>query len=259
MEGKTSVVVGASRGIGKAIAVALAAEGAHVVAVASSDANPRFAGTLRATVEEIRRRGGSAGSLCCDIGDTADVTALVEQVLSEHGKIDVLFNSAVSFLHGSPFETTDEAWDRAIDVNLTGAFRLTRAVAPSMIARRSGHIIHLTGTAAHDVSVGETILGACKAALERFTQGVAEDLRPHNVAANLFDPDKVRTDRLLAVLGPDYDWRGWAPPDAIADAAVHLAMQDAGSMTGQVFRYLDHAAHSTGTSKVTRQGYVDGC
>lgn len=239
LAGQSAVVIGASRGIGKGIALALAAEGAHVTAVARRDGNREFPGTLPATVEEIRAAGGAAEAAYCDIADSADVNALIAETLARQGQIDVLINSAVYIAYEKLLDLTDEAWAQGFEVNVTGAFYLTRAVAPSMIARRSGRIIHLTGSGAREVGVVSVLTGASKAALERFVRGAAHELAPHNVAVNLFDPGGVKTERAVVLQGADRDWSAFATPAQVAQAAVHLALQGAEAMTGQIYSYQD--------------------
>jgi 3-oxoacyl-[acyl-carrier protein] reductase len=245
LAGQSAVVIGASRGIGKAIALAMAAEGAHVTAVARREGNREFPGTLPATVDEIRAAGGSAEAAYCDIADSADVNALVQAALARAGRIDVLVNSAVYIAYEKLLELTDAAWARAFEVNVTGAFYLTRAVAPAMIAQRAGRIIHLTGSGAREVGVVSIVTGASKAALERFVRGAAHELAPHNVAVNLFDPGGVKTERAVVLQGEGRDWSAFATPEQVAPAAVRLALQDPGAVTGQIYSYQDYRGETT--------------
>jgi len=241
LAGQTALVFGASRGIGKAIALAFAAEGAHVTVVARREGSREFPGTLEATVEEIRAAGGAADGACCDIADSEDVAALVQSTARRAGRLDLLVNSAVQITYEKLLELTDEAWRRAFEVNVTGPFFLTRAAAPLMIAQGGGRIIHLTGSGAREVGVVNVLTGASKAALERFVRGAAEELRAHKVAVNLFDPGGVKTERAVVLRGECQDWRGFAEPADVAAAAVHLALQDADSMTGQIYSYQQYA------------------
>lgn len=263
LAGQTAVVIGASRGIGKAIALALASEGATVGVVARREGAGQFPGTVDQTVDEIRAAGGQAEGFFCDIADSADVNALIARARDRLGRIDMLVNSAVHILYDKLLDITDEGWARAFQVNVTGAFYLTRAVAPVMIAQGGGRIVHLTGAGAREVDMGITgqgggriehvegsgarrvgvvsvVTGASKAALERFVRGAAYELRDHRVAVNLFCPGPVKTERFVVLRGSDHDWSRYADPGDVAPAAVHLALQPAETMTGEIYSYQDH-------------------
>jgi NAD(P)-dependent dehydrogenase (short-subunit alcohol dehydrogenase family) len=110
-----------------------------------------------------------------------------------------------------------------------------------MIAQGGGHIMHLTGQGARELGAVNAITGGSKAALERFVRGAADELKTRNVAVNLLDPGGVKTERSVAVRGEAFDWRAFATPEDIGPAAVHLALQDAATMTGQIYRYQDYA------------------
>lgn len=132
-------------------------------------------------------------------------------------------------------------------VNVKGPFLLTKAVLPHMIQRRAGHIIHLTGSGAYEVSSRiRPSSGATKAALDRFIRGVAKEVRAHNVAVNCFDPGPVKTERAVHIRGANFDWTGFATPADTGPACVALACHDANTMTGQVFKYLDYARAAKG-------------
>jgi NAD(P)-dependent dehydrogenase (short-subunit alcohol dehydrogenase family) len=111
-----------------------------------------------------------------------------------------------------------------------------------MAANGGGRIIHLTGSGARDLGAVNVLTGASKAALERFVRGAAEDLRPLNVAVNLFDPGGVKTERALAIRGEAFDWSRFAAPEAVAPAAVRLALQDPRTVTGRIYSYAEYAA-----------------
>lgn len=240
LAGQTAIVVGASRGIGKGIALALAAERATVGIVARRGGAREFPGTVEQTVAEIRAGGGTAEGFFCDIANSADVNALIARAHACFGRIDMLINSAVHIVYGKLLEISDEAWDRALDVNITGAFYLTRAAAPVMTAQGGGRIVHLTGSGARELGLVSVITGASKAALERFVRGAAHELEAGNVAVNLFDPGGVMTERAVVLQGVDRDWSRVATPAEVAPAAVHLALQPASAMTGQIYSYRDY-------------------
>jgi NAD(P)-dependent dehydrogenase (short-subunit alcohol dehydrogenase family) len=245
LAGQAALVFGASRGIGKAIALAVAAEGADVTVVARREGSDDFPGTLEATVQEIRAAGGSAHGALCDIADSAEVTALVRGVAERTGRLDVVINSAVYIIYDKLLDITDEAWRRGFEVNVTGPFFLTRAAASVMIPQGGGKIIHLTGSGARDVGVVNELTGASKAALERLVRGAAVELKPHNIAVNLFDPGGVKTERAVVLRGDDFQWRGFATPAEVAPACVHLALQGAEAMTGQIYSYQDYAGRAS--------------
>jgi 3-oxoacyl-[acyl-carrier protein] reductase len=241
LAGQAALVFGASRGIGKAIAIALAAEGAAVTAVARRDGAREFPGTLDATIAEIEAAGGKATTAFCDIADNVGVEALVEETAAREGRLDLAVNSAVLISYDKLLDISDAAWRQAFEINVTGAFVLTRAAARRMIPQGGGRIIHLTGSGAREVGVVNTLTGASKAALERFVRGAAHELRPHGVAVNLFDPGGVKTERAVVLRRGEFDWSRFATPDQVAPAAVHLALKNAADMTGEIYSYQDYA------------------
>lgn len=237
--GKSALIFGASRGIGKAIAIAMADAGAEVTIAARADGSREFPGTVASTVEEIRARGGKVEPAFCDIADSASVDALVRAVVERTGSLDVVINSAVQISYADLLDITDEEWRRAFDVNVTGPFFLTRAAAKAMMHRGGGHIIHLTGAGARDVGAVKELTGASKAALERFVRGAAHELRRYDIAVNLFDPGGVRTERAEILRGEGTNWTGFAWPADVAPAALALAARKADAMTGQIYSYSD--------------------
>jgi 3-oxoacyl-[acyl-carrier protein] reductase len=239
LSGKLVLSVGGSRGIGKAIALACGRAGAKV-AVVARDGVVRLPGTVGETADEIRRAGGTAQGFVCDIADGPAVRAMVSDVEKALGPIDIVINSAATFIYMSTAETSDADWDRVFSVNTRGAFLVTRAVLPSMIARQTGHIIHLTGSGARHVQHMPAVTGASKAALERFALGLAHEMKPQEIAVNLFDPGPVKTERSLALRGETFDWTGFAMPSEVAPAAVHLAGLTASQATGQIFCYQEY-------------------
>lgn len=237
---QAALVIGASRGIGKGIALALAARGVAVGVVARPDGARAFLGTVEETVAEIRAAGGTAEGYLCDIAKRGEIDDLISRAHARFGRIDMLVNSAVHIVYAKFLETTDEAWADAFAVNVAGAFYLTRAVAPVMVAQGGGRIVHLTGAGAREPDLVSVATGASKAALERLVRGAAQELKTQHVAVNLFDPGPVKTERALVLRGPDRDWSLHATPAEVAPAAVHLAMQPAAAMSGQIYSYQDY-------------------
>lgn len=239
LDGKVAIVAGGSRGIGKGIALAYAREGARVAVVARSETDGRFPGTIGSTAQEIRDTGGTALPVRCDITSEADLDAMVQAVLRRFGAIDVLVNSAVLILYEKTLETSAQQWDAIFAVNVKGAFLLTKAVMPTMMAQRRGSIIHLTGQGAVDPTLTATSTGSTKAALERFVKGMALEAKEYNIAVNCLDPGGVKTERAVALRPPDTDWTRFARPADVGPLAVYLATQDASTLTGQVVRRVE--------------------
>lgn len=236
LAGKTAFVAGASRGIGATIARALAAAGASV-AVAARTAHPgTLAGTIGSVAASIRARGGSALAVSCDVTSEASVNDAVDETVSEFGGIDILVaNAGVLWL--GPVETTPlKRWQLCLDVNLTGVFLVTKAVIPHVRARGGGSLMAVTTTGVE--MAGANAYWVSKAAAERLYLGLADDLRGDNIAVNCLSPSRV-------VLTEGWRAGGGGieippemvePPEAMGRAAVLLAGQDAGGITGTVQR-----------------------
>ncbi|CAN5428409.1 hypothetical protein BH09ACT10_BH09ACT10_20740 [soil metagenome] len=230
------MVFGASRGIGKGIARAIAAAGSHVVVVARAHGDDRYPGSASDTVDEIRAAGGSASALACDISDPAYVVDAVESTMREHGALDVVINSTVQISYSELADITLDEWDSAYAVNVRGPFVLTKAAFELMRHQGSGHIIHLTGAAALHAHLGNALTGSSKAALERFVAGAAAEAGPHGVSVSLFDPGRVRTER-AEILQAGTDWTGIAVPGDVAAALVDIVSLPSTSTNGQRFSY----------------------
>lgn len=201
LDGKVAVVTGASRGIGAEVAKVFAEEGARVVVAARTinEGDHAFlTGSLASTVEAIRAAGGEAHAVACDVSDEDSCNALIAEAKATFGPVDVLVNNAALsyFIPVADFPTN--RWMRAFAVNVHGSFMLSKAVLPDMIARRSGAIVNLSsmgavgpGRGPYEPSTGlrgGTMYGATKAALERFTQGLAQEIYEHNISVTCVSP-----------------------------------------------------------------------
>ncbi len=225
--GKVAIVTGASRGIGRAIALELARAGAAVVGTARQlDSSPGIGGTLAETVALIATAGGTALAVPVDITDPAGARALADRAVAELGRIDVLVNNAGVYPRGVIADFEPEEWLALIAVNVNAPFLMSHAVLPTMIAQGGGNILNVSSGAAQRYSKGRVGYSTSKAALERFSMGLAEEVREHGIAVNAWTPGLVATDMNAQ------NERG-APPEAVASSAVWLAAQDA-SFTGRV-------------------------
>ncbi|MGU3501170.1 SDR family NAD(P)-dependent oxidoreductase [Mycobacterium sp. C31M] len=236
LHGRTAFVAGASRGIGATIAQALAHAGAAVAVAARSEKQGRLPGTIGSVTAAITDNGGRALAIPCDVTSEESVNDAVAATVSEFGGIDILVaNAGVLWL--GPIESTPlKRWQRCLDVNLTGVFLVTKAVIPHVRARGAGSLIAVTTTGVG--MPGSNAYWVSKAAAERLYLGLAEDLKPDNIAVNCLSPSRV-------VLTEGWQAGGGGieipaemvePPEAMGRAAVLLAGQDGTGITGTVQR-----------------------
>ena len=248
MTGRTAIVTGASRGIGRTIAELLAAEGARVVCVARTqrEGDHRLEGSLDSTVAAIRAAGGEAVAAAADISAESECLKLVEASREAYGPIDTLVNNAALNYYIPTAEYPTGRWIKAFAVNVHAPFILSKAVLPDMIAKGSGAIVNISSGSAigpgrgpyNDQTVrGGVMYGATKAALERFTQGLAQEVSQHGgIAVSCVSPSRtVPTPgtvyhKLMASLD---DPRG-EPPMMMARAALLLASEPADKVNGRV-------------------------
>jgi len=231
---KVVIVTGASRGIGRGIAEVLAGRGAHIVAAARAD-------NAAATVEAIHGAGGSAEKVSLDVTDTASVTALVDDVMNRHGRIDVLVNNAGIARDQLILRMKREEWDEVISTNLTAAFTCAHAVLRPMIKRRAGRIISISSVVGQMGNAGQANYAASKAGLIGFSMALAREVASRNITVNVVAPGMIDTDMTRAVTGKTQaDWESLIPlkrlgtPQDIAAAVCFLASDEAAYITGQV-------------------------
>ncbi|MEX2269141.1 MAG: SDR family NAD(P)-dependent oxidoreductase [Acidimicrobiia bacterium] len=241
LDGQVAIVTGASRGIGRGLAIGLADLGASVVCAARTEVeNPDAeSGTIHATVEEIRARGGNAVAQRCDIGNEDDIRALVDAAVRAFGGLDVLVNNAMTEVRAAFVESTAEQWDDSMRVNVRSLFVSCTAALEPMKARGGGSIINISSGAADPnmgpyMPPGYFIYSVAKAAMEKFSTALANELAPFNVAINALRPGAVKTEHAAKELGPDWDWSAWKEPKDVVPAVAYLAAQRADGLTGRV-------------------------
>lgn len=239
LDGKVAIVAGSSRGTGRGIALAYGKEGAKVAVVARTETEGAIPGTIGKTAAEIRALGGVAIPVRCDVANGGEVEAMVRAVERALGPVDILCNSTVVIAYEDTVRMTEESWSRLFDVNVKGAFLLTRAVLPGMMERRRGSIIHLTGRGAIDARLVKPSVGASKAALEQFVRGVALEAKAYDIAVNCLDPGPVKSEGAVARRPKGFDFSGAALPEAIGPLGVYMAGLTASTLTGQVVRQED--------------------
>jgi NAD(P)-dependent dehydrogenase (short-subunit alcohol dehydrogenase family) len=228
LNGKSALITGGSRGLGRALALRLSAEGAKVALVA------RHQKELDETVNEIRKNGGIAFGIVADVGDKESIYPIVGQAAALAGPVDILINNA-STLGPVPLrlivDTDCEDFERALQVNTVGPFRLIKAVAGSMVLRQSGVIVNISSDAAVEAYPSWGVYGASKAALDHLTRIAALELADTSVRLISVDPGEMNT-RMHADAMPDADPNGLQSPDVIAEKIVTMIRQSNGITNG---------------------------
>jgi NAD(P)-dependent dehydrogenase (short-subunit alcohol dehydrogenase family) len=241
LTGRVVIVTGASRGIGKGLAIGLAARGATVVCAARTvtEEPGGLPGTIHDTVAAIEAGGGRALAVRCDIGEPDDIERLVVTTADTYGRIDVLINNAMAPTRTTFEDSTVDQWDESMRVNVRSLYLLCRAAVPHMVKSGGGSIINVSsGGAGHEstpfMPPGYVIYAVAKAAMERFSSALAPELRDRGVVINALRPGAVKTELSTRELGEDHDWTGWTTPDAVVPAVAFLAQQIGTDFTGRI-------------------------
>ena len=232
---RVAVVTGASRGIGRSIALRLAADGRKVVLVSRSE------GPLTEVKNEIESAGGSASVRAVDVGDRAAWSAVVESIAKEEGRLDILVNNAGITRDNLSLRMSDEEWDEVIAVNLTSAFVSIKAAARPMMRGRFGRIVNIASTSGLVGNSGQANYAAAKSGLIGLTKTIAKELGGKGVTANVVAPGFIESDMTANLSSEIKDGvvklqavRRTGVGDDIAAAVSYLTADDAGFVTGQV-------------------------
>ena len=239
LDDRVAFVAGASRGIGRDIATALARAGASVAVAARTDQPGRLPGTVHSVADAIRADGGTALPVLCDVSDESSVEAAVARTTETLGPIDILVANAGTLWLGRTIDTPLKRWELCLRVNLTGTFLVTRAVLPSVMERRTGSLIAVTTTGVYQTDLGSNAYWVSKAGVERYYAGLATELAPHDVAVNCLAPRKVVMTEGAVAGGVSVPDDMIEAPEAMGRAAVYLASQSARTLTGTVQYSLD--------------------
>ena len=238
LEGKTALITGAARGIGKAIALKFASEGANI---AFTDLV--IDDNAKATEQEIAAFGVKAKGFASDASNFEATKAVVAEIQKEFGRIDILVNNAGITKDGLLLRMSEEQWDRVIGINLKSAFNFTRNVVPVMFSQRSGSIINMASVVGVHGNAGQANYAASKAGMIALAKSVAQEMGPRGIRANAIAPGFIET-AMTASLPEKIreEWKMKIParrggkPEDIADVATFLASDLSSYVTGQVIQ-----------------------
>lgn len=238
LEGKVAVVTGASRGIGKAIALELAGRGAFVVI--------NYNGSLDRAMEvkqEIEEKGGQAAVCQCNVSDFEKCGAFIQGVIKEYGSIDILVNNAGITKDGLLMKMSEEDFDSVLDVNLKGAFNTIRFASRQMLKQRSGRIINMSSVVGISGNAGQVNYASSKAGIIGLTKAAAKELASRGITVNAVAPGFIETemtevlsDAVKESTAAQIPLGKFGKPEDIAKTAAFLASEDAGYITGQVIQ-----------------------
>ena len=236
LNGKTALVTGASRGIGRAIALRLAEDGANVAVIYAGSADK-----AEAVVNEITALGVNAKAYRCNVADSAAVNETVKAVTNDLGKIDILVNNAGITRDGLMLRMKDEDFDAVLDTNLKGAFNMIRACYSGFIRKKSGRIINISSVSGIMGNAGQANFSASKAGVIGLTKSVARELASRGITCNAVAPGFIQTD-MTENLGDNNPLLNSIPlgrmgkPEDIAAAVAFLASDSAAYITGEVLK-----------------------
>jgi 3-oxoacyl-[acyl-carrier protein] reductase len=232
LEGEIALVTGASRGIGKAIAERLAADGATVIGTATTDNGA-------AAISDYLKASGGKG-MCLNVTDNASVAAVIKQITDEFGTVSILVNNAGITKDNLLMMMKEDQWDDVINTNLTSVYRLSKSVLRSMMKARKGRIINIASVVGSTGNPGQTNYSATKAGMLGFTKSLAREIGSRNITVNAVAPGFIDTDmtRELAeeqrdALVSQIPLNRLGNPEDIANAVAFLASPEAGYITGE--------------------------
>ncbi|MHB1844903.1 MAG: SDR family oxidoreductase [Deltaproteobacteria bacterium] len=261
LSGKTLFITGASRGIGKAIALRAAQDGANVVIAAKTDApNPKLPGTIHSAAAEIEAAGGKALAVQCDIRSEEQIAEAVQKALARFGGIDILVNNASAIFLAGTVATPMKRWDLMHQVNARGTFACSQACIPALARAKNPHILNLSPPLSLEPRwfAPHVAYTLAKFGMSLCVLGMAEELRDQGIAVNALWPrTMIATAAVQNLLGGDEAMAVSRKPEIVADAAHAILVRDSKSCTGNFF--IDEAVLAeAGVTDLSKYAYVPG-
>jgi 3-oxoacyl-[acyl-carrier protein] reductase len=236
LDNKVAIVTGGARGIGHAIALALADAGANIAIT-----DIKIPNTIQNTIDRIQATGRKCVVYQSDVTKTDDVKSVVEKVITEFGQIDILVNNAGITRDGLLLRMSEEDWDMVINVNLRGTFNMTKATIRQMMSQRSGKIINIASVVGITGNAGQANYSASKAGVIGFTKSMAKELASRNIQVNAIAPGYIETDMTARLSDAQrkaitdfIPLKRTGKPEEVAELAVFFASSGSDYMTGQV-------------------------
>ncbi|HWI50902.1 MAG TPA: SDR family oxidoreductase [Symbiobacteriaceae bacterium] len=232
LDGRVAVITGASRGIGQALAVRLAQEGADVVVAAKTEESGKLQGTIHETAELVRQAGRRALPVKVDVRNEEEIAAMVDQAVAEFGRIDILINNAGALWWKPVLETPAKRFDLLMSVNVRAAYLASYYTLPHMVRQKWGHIINMAPSISTEANPGMVAYMVSKMGMARVAIGIAEEHRADNVAANALWPvTPIETAAVIVNhLGERSQWR---TPAILCDAVMAIVRQEPSQCTGR--------------------------
>jgi citronellol/citronellal dehydrogenase len=228
-----AIITGASRGIGRALAVGLARNGwSVVIAAKSTESTQALPGSIYSVAQEVEALGGQALPVQVDVRDEAQIEAMAVQTLDRFGRIDLLINNAGALHWQNVLETPAKKFDLVMAVNARAAFLCARAVVPAMVRQRQGYVINMSPPLDLAMVPGRIAYSISKLGMTLLTMGLAEEVRPHNIAVNSLWPVTI-IESQASINWKLGDRSQWRKPDILVDCVLRLVRKEPGEITGQ--------------------------
>ncbi len=257
LQGRVAIITGASRGIGRALALGLARAGCHIViASKSTTSTEKLPGSIFSVAAEVEALGVQALPIKVDVRDAEQIEGMAARTLERFGRLDILINNAGALHWKSLLETPAKRFDLVMGVNVRAAFLCCRAVLPAMMRQQGGHIINMSPPLDLAMVPGRIGYAISKLGMTLLTHGLAEEARPHNIAVNSLWPVTIIESQasINHALGKPEMWR---KPDILVDCVLRLTQKEPGEITGQALLDEDFL-RAEGVTDFSRYACVSG-